>query len=81
VFLGSPDYAELNAVIDEVAATYDVPPIAVVTAWITHHPAQMQVVLGTTSPERGTSAALGSDLPLTRPQWYQLFQAAGHILP
>lgn len=78
VFLGSPDHPELNAVIDRLAAAYDVPPIAVATAWITRHPANMQVVLGTTNAERVTAAALGSDLPLTRPEWYELFLAAGY---
>ncbi|AWB85404.1 aldo/keto reductase [Mycetocola zhujimingii] len=81
VFLGSPEYAELNAAIDRLAAQYDVPPIAIATAWITRHPAQMQVVLGTTSPERVTGAALGSEIPLTRAEWYELFRAAGHIVP
>lgn len=81
VFLGSDDYPELNAVIDRLAAQYDVPPIAIATAWITRHPAQMQVVLGTTSPERVAGAALGSDLPLTRAEWYELFRAAGHLVP
>ena len=80
-FLGSPAYAELNAVVDRLAAQYDVPPIAIATAWITRHPARMQVVLGTTTPERVAGAALGSDLPLTRPEWYDLFRAAGHIVP
>lgn len=81
VFLGAPEYAELNAVIDELAATYDVPPIAIATAWITRHPAGMQVVLGTTTPERVTGAALGSDIRLTRPEWYALTRAAGHRIP
>ena len=80
-FLGSPEYAELNAVVERLAAQYDVPPIAIATAWITRHPARMQVVLGTTTPERVAGAALGSDLPLTRPEWYDLFRAAGHIVP
>ena len=80
-FLGSPEYAELNAVVERLAAQYDVPPIAIATAWITRHPARMQVVLGTTTPERVAWAALGSDLPLTRPEWYDLFRAAGHIVP
>ncbi|HEY0215950.1 MAG TPA: aldo/keto reductase family oxidoreductase, partial [Cellulomonas sp.] len=47
----------------------------------TRHPAQMQVVLGTTSPERVAAAALGSDLPLTRAEWYELFRAAGYQVP
>ncbi|PWC04681.1 aldo/keto reductase [Mycetocola zhujimingii] len=81
VFLGSPEYAELNAAIDRLAAQYDVPPIAIATEWITRHPAQMQVVLGTTSPERVSGAALGSEIPLTRAEWYELFRAAGHIVP
>ena len=80
-FLGAPEYAELNAVIDRLAGQYDVPPIAIATAWITRHPAQMQVVLGTTTPERVAGAAQGSDIPLTRPEWYELFRAAGHRVP
>jgi len=81
VFLGSEDYPELNAVIDRLAAQYDVPAIGIATAWITRHPAQMQVVLGTTTPERVAGAALGSDVPLTRAEWYELFRAAGHTVP
>ncbi|WP_154794420.1 aldo/keto reductase [Occultella kanbiaonis] len=81
VFLGSPDHPELNAVIDRLAARYDVPPIAIATAWITRHPAQMQVVLGTTNPERVAGAAQGSEIPLTRAEWYELFRASGHLVP
>ena len=81
VFLGAPEYADLNAAIDRLAAHYDVAPIAIATAWITRHPAQMQVVLGTTTPERVASAARGSDIPLTRAEWYELFRAAGYRVP
>lgn len=81
VFLDSPEYPELNAVIDRLAGEYDVAPIAIATAWITRHPAGMQVVLGTTNAERVAAAAAGSDIPLTRAQWYELFRAAGHIVP
>ena len=81
VFLGNPEHAELNAVIDRLAAKYDVAPEAIATAWITRHPAQMQVVLGTTTPQRVTDSAAGSEIPLTRPEWYELFRAAGWIVP
>ena len=81
VFLGNPDYADLNAVIDELAEKYDVPPLAIAVAWITRHPAGIQVVLGTTSPGRVTDAALGSDLRLTRAEWYALVRAAGYVVP
>jgi predicted oxidoreductase len=82
VFLGDREnFAELNDVIDELAASYRVPVEAIAVAWITRHPANMQVVLGTTKIERVRDAALGSDLPLTREEWYRLFTAAGHLLP
>lgn len=81
VFLGNPDYPELNAVIDRLAAGYDVQPEAIATAWLTRHPAQLQVVLGTTSPARVTAAAKGADIVLTRPEWYELYRAAGHLVP
>ena len=80
-FLGSPDYPELNAAIDRLAQKYDVPPIAIATAWITRHPATMQVVLGTTTPARVAAAAQGSQIPLTRAEWYELFRTAGHAVP
>jgi predicted oxidoreductase len=81
VFLGSPDYPELNAAIDRLAAKYDVTAVGIATAWITRHPAGMQVVLGTTKPERVTAAAAGSDIPLTRAEWYELFRTAGYRVP
>ena len=80
-FLGSPDHQDLNGVIDRLAAKYCVPPIAVATAWITRHPALMQVILGTTKPERITQAASGSEIPLGRDEWYELYRAAGHRMP
>ena len=82
VFLGDrEDYAELNDAIDELAAKYEVTPTAIAVAWITRHPAGMQVVLGTTNEQRVRDAAAGSEIPLTRPEWYRLFTAAGHTLP
>ena len=82
VFLGDREnYAELNDVIDELAEKYDVTPTAIAVAWITRHPAGMQVVLGTTNPQRVRDSAAGSEIPLTRQEWYRLFTSAGHILP
>ncbi|MER5946916.1 aldo/keto reductase [Streptomyces sp. NPDC001904] len=82
VFIGDREtYAELNDVLDELAAKYDVTPTGVAVAWITRHPAGIQVVLGTTNPGRVAESAAGSELPLTREEWYRLFRAAGHTLP
>ncbi|OAH50542.1 aldo/keto reductase [Microbacterium oleivorans] len=81
VMFGAPELPELNALLDRLAAKYDVTPLAIATAWITRHPAHMQVVLGTTTPQRVTDAAAGSDIPLTRAEWYGLISAAGHKVP
>ncbi|WP_375399156.1 aldo/keto reductase family oxidoreductase [uncultured Amnibacterium sp.] len=81
-FIGDREhYADLNDVLDELAAKYDVTPTGIATAWITRHPADMQVVLGTTKPERVLQAVAGSELSLTRPEWYRLYAAAGYLVP
>ncbi|MCW2957053.1 MAG: putative aldo-keto reductase/oxidoreductase [Thermoleophilia bacterium] len=82
VFLGDREnFAELNDAIDDLAKAYGVTPTGIAVAWITRHPANIQVVLGTTKPGRVTEAAAGSAVPLTREEWYRLFTAAGHVLP
>ena len=82
VFLGDREnFAGLNDVIDELATAYGVPAAAIATAWITRHPARMQVVLGTTKLSRVKDSVQGAELPLTREEWYRLFTAAGHVLP
>lgn len=81
-FLGDRDrFPELNDVIDDLTARYDVPGEAIAVAWITRHPANAQVVLGTTRAERVRAAAAGSDLALTREEWYRLYTAAGYLVP
>ncbi len=82
VFIGDREnHAELNDVLDELADAYGVTPTGIATAWITRHPANIQVVLGTTKPERVAEAAAGSDVTLSREEWYRLYRAAGHPLP
>ena len=75
------EFPELNAALDRQAAHYAVTPTGIAVAWITRHPARIQVVLGTTRPERVREAAAGSSVPMSRPDWYELFQASGNILP
>ena len=82
VFIGDREnYGPLNDALDEIAAAHGVTPTGIAVAWITRHPANMQVVLGTTKPERVAESAAGSDIPLSREEWYRLFTAAGHTLP
>ncbi len=82
VFLGDREnYAELNDVLDALAAKYGVTTAAIAVAWIVRHPAAMQVVLGTSNPARVTESAAGADVVLDREEWYRLFRAAGYTLP
>jgi predicted oxidoreductase len=82
VFIGDREnYAELNDALEALAAQYGVTPTGIAVAWITRHPANIQVVLGTTKAERVREAAAGSLVKLSREEWYRLFRAAGHVLP
>lgn len=81
-FLGDLEkFAELNKVIDDIAAHYHVTNTAIATAWITRHPANIQVVLGTTNPQRLKDACAGADIKLTRKEWYDIYKAAGNMVP
>src|SRR5699024_7769374 len=42
-----PELGELQAQLARLSAHYGTTPTAIATAWITRHPAQMQVVVGT----------------------------------
>jgi predicted oxidoreductase len=81
-FLGDYEqYPELNNVLNRIAEKYSVTNTAIATAWITRHPANIQVVLGTTKPKRLKEACRGSEISLTRQEWYEIYQAAGNMVP
>lgn len=80
-FLDKEKYGKLNAVIDRLAAQYGVTNTAIAVAWLTRLPANVQVILGTTNAKRLADSCQGSELRLTRPEWYELYTAAGNILP
>jgi predicted oxidoreductase len=82
VFVGDREaFPELNDRLEALAEKYGVTPTGIAVAWITRHPANIQVVLGTTRPERVRDSAAGSEIPLTREEWYGLFKAAGYTVP
>ena len=80
-FLDNPKFPELNKVIDRIAAEYKVTNTAVAVAWISRHPAKIQTILGTTTPQRVRDAAQSQSFQLTRVQWYEIYRAAGNFLP
>jgi len=81
VFLGHEKFPEVNRVIDELAAKYNVTNTAIATAWILRHPAKMQTIVGTMNPTRIEDVAKATHITLTREEWYAIYLAAGNILP
>jgi predicted oxidoreductase len=81
VFLDNDKFPELNAVINRLAAAYGVTNTAIAIAWILRHPARMQPIIGTTNAQRVRDICKASDVTLTRQEWYEVYIAAGNVLP
>ena len=81
VFLDNPKFPELNKVIDRIAAEKGATNTAIAVAWISRHPARIQTVLGTTTPQRVTDAAASQQFQLSRQEWYEIYRSAGNLLP
>lgn len=81
VFLGSDKYPELNQALSALADKYQVSATTIAAAWILRHPAKMQLIAGTTKADRLAEICQAAKITLTREEWYQLYLAAGHILP
>ncbi len=80
-FIGSEEYKDLNAALNALAEKYHVTSDAVAYAWLLRFPAKMQVIIGTTNPDRIKNAAKAAEIELTRSEWYELYRAAGNKLP
>ena len=82
VFIGNQEkFPELNQTLTELAEKYETTPTAIATAWILRHPAKIQMIAGTTSQGRMEEIVNGSEIKLTREEWYRLYMSSGHILP
>lgn len=81
VFLDNEKFPELNKKINELAEKYGVTNSAIAIAWILRHPANMQPVLGTVNADRIKAIAKAAEFRLSREEWYDVFRAAGNVLP
>ena len=81
VFLDNPKLPALNQKINAIAADKYVTNTAIAIAWLLRHPAHMQPILGTTSPQRVKDSCQASGITLSREEWYQIYLAAGNQLP
>lgn len=80
-FINNDRFPKLNDQLAQLATKYQVSKNAIALAWILRHPARMQVLIGTMNPTHIADSAAGSDITLTRQEWYDLYLAAGNELP
>ena len=80
-FVDNEQFPELNGVLEKIGDKYGVSKTSVAIAWILRHPAKMQPVTGTTNLQRLKDSLCATDYTLTREEWYEIYRAAGNILP
>ncbi|HJE14879.1 MAG TPA: aldo/keto reductase [Lapidilactobacillus dextrinicus] len=81
VFIDNPKFPEVNAMLHKIADKYHSNVNAVAAAWILRLPTSVQVIAGTTNPERLAQICEADQVQLTRSEWYDLYLAAGNDLP
>ncbi len=81
VFLNNEEFPELNKTIDRIADKYGVSNSTIAVAWILRHPANIQVIAGTTKLHRLKEISEARKVELSREEWYELYRAAGNVLP
>ncbi|EOL43879.1 oxidoreductase, aldo/keto reductase [Enterococcus phoeniculicola] len=81
VFIGNEKFPELNKKLETLAEKYETTPTGLASAWILRHPANMQVIAGTMNIGRIKEIAKASEIVLSREDWYDIYMAAGNILP
>ena len=81
VFLGSAKFPKLNAKIDELAEKYGVSNTSITMAWLLRHPANMQPVTVTMNVQRLKDCIKAAKISLSREEWYEVYLAAGNIMP
>ncbi len=69
------DENRIRAELDRQSAHYGCDAWVVALAWILRHPAQIQPIIGSTTPERIAAAATALDVDYSREDWYRLFEA------
>jgi predicted oxidoreductase len=50
-------------------------------AWLLRHPARFQPVTGTMNADRLKDCVKAADITITREEWYEIYLAAGNVLP
>ena len=80
-FMGNPDYAGLNAKLEELGEHYGITSTAMAIAWILRHSAKIQPVVGSVNAQRMREIAKAAGVTITHKEWYDLYCATGKSLP
>ena len=80
-FIDNDKFPELNEVLEKTGNKYGVSKTTIAIAWILRHPAKMQPITGTTNLTRLVDCLKGSEIQITRDEWYEIYRAAGNKLP
>lgn len=81
VFIDHPKFPELNQTLETLGEKYGLTKNGMAVTWISRHPAKIQTVVGTMNQARVKEIADSSLVALSREDWYELYRAAGNILP
>ena len=80
-FVDNEQFPQLNDVLERISVKYNVSKTTIAIAWILRHPAKMQPITGTTNIQRLKDSIKACEIKLTREEWYEIYKAAGNILP
>ncbi len=80
-FVDNEKFPAVNETLNRLGEKYGVNATTMAIAWILRHPAKMQPVTGTTNCERLAACLKAADIRITREEWYEIYRAAGNVLP
>lgn len=66
---------QLNDEISSIALSHQVSSEAIMIAWLLRHPAGIQPIIGTMTPERVKAICRAEGLNMTREEWYRIYNA------
>ena len=71
----------MRQICEQMAEKYGVTKTAMAVGWLTRIPMMIQVISGTTNPERMKQIIAGVNTQISREDWYAIYRAAGNRLP
>lgn len=80
-FICNPKFPQVNDTLEKLAKLKGCSKNAIAAAWILRYPANIQVIIGTMTPEHIIDSVKGADIELSAQEWYDLYLAAGNDLP